>query len=441
MDNAENALPIPPAPGPVAGTAAVPGSKSITNRALALAALADGETRLAGALFADDTRRMMDCLRSLGFAVEADEASETVTIRGQNGAVPAGSAELFVGNSGTTARFITPLVALGQGEFVIDGVPRMRERPMADLLHALAQIGVEAESVAGNGCPPIRVRARGLHGGDCTIRADTSSQFLSGLLLSAPCARGEATRIHIEGPILSAPYIAMTTAMLEQFGGTLSVEDEERTYVVPGHQRLEARPAYAVEPDASAASYFLAAAAITGGSVRIKNVGPNPLQGDWTFADVLEAMGCTVTRGADDITVTGTGALHGITLDMNAISDTVMTLAAVAPFADGPTVIENVAHIRHKETDRLHAVATELERLGVGVEERPDGLTIYPTDQWKPATIQTYDDHRMAMAFALVGLRVPGVRIADPGCVAKTFPDYFERLFALVEGSAAARGE
>lgn len=441
MENAENVLPIPPAPGPVTGTAAVPGSKSITNRALALAALTDGETRLTNALFADDTRRMMDCLRSLGFGVEADEASETVAVGGRAGAVPATHAELFVGNSGTTARFITPLVALGQGEFVIDGVPRMRERPMADLLDALAQIGVEAESVNGNGCPPIRVRARGLSGGDCTIRADISSQFLSGLLLSAPCAGGHDTTIHVEGPILSAPYIAMTTAMLEQFGGALEMRDEGRTYVVPGRQRLPAHAAYAVEPDASAASYFLAAAAITGGSVRIGGVGPNPLQGDWTFADVLEAMGCTVTRGADDITVTGAGRLHGITLDMNAISDTVMTLAAVAPFADGPTVIENVAHIRHKETDRLRAVAVELHRLGVRVEERPDGLTIYPAEQWKPATIQTYDDHRMAMAFALVGLRVPGVVIADPGCVAKTFPDYFQRLFTLVEGSAAARGE
>jgi 3-phosphoshikimate 1-carboxyvinyltransferase len=440
-------LEIRPAPGPVVGAARVPGSKSITNRALVLAALGGERTTLTGALFADDTHRMMDCLRALGFTVETGEAAETITVEGQGGRIPATRAELFVGNSGTTARFVTPLVALARGEFLIDGVPRMRERPMADLLGALAQLGVEAAST-GTGCPPIHVRARGLRGGTCTVRADSSSQFLSGLLMAAPCADADETRIHLEGPILSAPYIAMTTAMLRQFGARVDTEDDGRTYVVPGRQTLQGPSPYTVEPDASAASYFLAAAALTNGRVRIPGLGRNILlQGDWAFADVLGAMGCRVTRGddlqsgADFLEVVGTGTLRGVTLDMSAISDTVMTLAAVAPFADSPTVIENVAHIRHKETDRLAAVAAELRRLGVRVDERPDGLTIYPAARIVPATIHTYDDHRMAMAFALVGLRVRGVRIADPDCVAKTFPDYFARLSALVEGNSLLPGE
>lgn len=434
-------LPITPVTAPVIGTARVPGSKSITNRALALAVLADGATTLEGALFADDTERMMDCLRALGFALEADPARETIAVQGCGGRIPATAAALFVGNSGTTARFVTPVVALGHGTFTVDGVPRMRERPMGDLIRALRQLGVDAESLGANGCPPLRLYADGLKGGACTVRADTSSQFLSGLLLAAPCADGAETRVQIEGPILSAPYIAMTAAMLRQFGGTVHVSDDGREYTVPGRQTYRAPESYTVEPDASAASYFFAAAAISGGRVRVPGIGRNALQGDAAFVDVLEAMGCTVTRGDDFLEVTGTADLRGVAWDMNAISDTVMTLAAVAPFAASPTVIENVAHIRHKETDRLSAVAAELTRLGVRVEERADGLTIFPADRIAPATIQTYDDHRMAMAFALVGLRAPGVVIADPKCVAKTFPDYFDRLDALVAGSRAARGE
>lgn len=430
-----------PAAGPLVGTLCVPGSKSITNRALVLAALARGRTTLAGTLFADDTRRMVDCLRALGFNVQTDEAAEIATVDGEAGRVPAEQAALFVGNSGTTARFVTPLIALGQGEFVVDGVARMRERPMADLLQALAQLGVEASST-GTGCPPIHVRARGLRGGECRTRADRSSQFLSGLLMAAACAEGNETRIHLDGPILSAPYIAMTTTMMRQFGASVGSEDNGRTYLVPGRQHYQAQARYVVEPDASAASYFFAAAAITKGRVRITGLDDTVLlQGDWAFADVLGAMGCRVTRGANWLEVAGGGSLRGVTLDMNAISDTVMTLAAVAPFADGPTTIENVGHIRHKETDRVRAIANELGRLGVRVDEREDGLTIHPGARWAPATIQTYDDHRMAMAFALVGLRVPGVRIADPGCVAKTFPDYFHRLQALVAGTVPKSGE
>jgi 3-phosphoshikimate 1-carboxyvinyltransferase len=415
-------LSIIPAPGPIRGVARVPGSKSITNRALALAALAAGPTTLTGALFADDTERMMDCLRALGFEVVEDPAAGTITVTGHGGRVPCERADLFVGNSGTTARFVTPLVALGHGEFVLDGVPRMRERPMGDLLRALTQLGVDAESMGGNGCPPIRVRAHGLTGGACSVRSDTSSQFLSGLLMAAPCADGPETRICLDGPILSAPYIGITTAMMAHFGATVDVSDEGRTYTVPGRQRYLSPGRYAVEPDASAASYFFAAAAITGGRVRVPGLGKHALQGDAAFVDVLQAMGCHVTYGDDYLEVAGTPHLRGVTWDMNAISDTVMTLAAVAPFAGSPTVIENVAHIRHKETDRLRAVANELTRLGVRVQERPDGLTIFPADKIVPATVQTYDDHRMAMAFALVGLRAPEYASPIQTALPKPFP-------------------
>ena len=438
-------LPIDPAAAPLVGTVRVPGSKSITNRALALAALADGTVTLTGALAADDTARMQDCLRALGFLVEDAPGRREVKVHGMGGGIPARRSALFVGNSGTTARFITPVVALGHGHYIIDGVARMRERPMNDLLEALKALGVEADSLAGTGCPPVRIRANGLHGGGCTVRADKSSQFLSGLLLAAPLAHGDQTVIRVEGPILSAPYIEITRRMVQDFGGRIDVSGDGRTYTVPGRQTYRVPPGgvFPVEPDASAASYFFAAAALTGGRVRVPGIGKNALQGDAAFADVLEAMGCRVTRGDDFLEVEGsTGRLRGVTWDMNAISDTVMTLAAVAPFADTPTVIENVAHIRHKETDRLRAVATELQRLGVTVEEREDGITIHPVGPGggggiTPATIRTYDDHRMAMAFALVGLRAPGVVIADPACVAKTYPGYFSDLARLVAESGA----
>ncbi|WP_395088356.1 3-phosphoshikimate 1-carboxyvinyltransferase [Armatimonas sp.] len=412
----------------------MPGSKSITNRALALAALSDGSLTLTGALFADDTQRMQDCLKALGFTIDADPLTATITVQGEGGTIPTSQAELFVGNSGTTARFISPIAALGQGTFHLDGVARMRERPIGDLVQSLEGLGVAVDCPTG--CPPLTIHAKGLHGGSTTIRADASSQFLSGLLLAAPFADAEETIIQVEGPVLSAPYVRMTQAMLTQFG--LSVQNRGQDYRVPGRQQVRRRElglpqieSYAIEPDASAASYFFAAAALTGGWVRIYGLGPGSLQGDTQFVRVLEAMGCEVVLANGAIDVHGPEQLTGITLDMNAISDTVMTLAAIAPFASTPTVIENVGHIRHKETDRLAAVVAELTRLGVDVEERPDGLTIYPAKSLRPATIQTYDDHRMAMAFAITGLRSPGIVIDNPACVAKTFPDFFECLEEL----------
>jgi 3-phosphoshikimate 1-carboxyvinyltransferase len=429
-------LEIVPLAKPPSATVTVPGSKSITNRALVLAALSDSTSTgctLTGILRSEDTQVMADCLRRLGLEV-TDCDPETVTVRrggsadyiGDDEWIPNGRADLFVGNSGTTIRFLTALLALGEGTYRLDGIPRMRERPIQDLLDALQQLGVDARSEFGNGCPPVIVNANGLRGGHVRIRADISSQFLSGLLLVCPFARGD-TVIEIDGPLVSEPYVEMTLAVLGSFGLKLTTAGANR-YHIPGGQR-HGRKHYAVEPDASSASYFLAAAAITGGTVGIAGLTAKSIQGDVRFLDVLEEMGCTACRGRDSIAATG-GPLRGIDVDMNDISDTVMTLGAVALFADGPTTIRNVAHIRHKETDRIAALATELRKFGAEVEERPDGLTITPRPL-RGCAVDTYNDHRMAMSLALVGLQVPGVVIRNPGCVAKTYPGFWQDLNRL----------
>jgi 3-phosphoshikimate 1-carboxyvinyltransferase len=296
----------------------------------------------------------------------------------------------------------------------------MRERPIGDLIDALAQLGVQAE--APTGCPPVTIQGGGWRGGTVPIRAAVSSQFLSGLLLAAPFADCETTGFRVEGTLVSEPYVAMTLAMLHQWGLEASIQR------VPGRQRTTLT-LYAIEPDASAASYLFAIAALCGGRITVPGLSRASLQGDVAFVDALAQMGCAVEFGDNAITVRG-GPLRGITLDMNAISDTVMTLAVVALFADGPTHITHVGHIRHKETDRLHALAVELRRLGAGVDEHPDGLTIQPAPL-RGTVVQTYDDHRMAMSLALVGLRVPGVVIDQPACVAKTYPDFFDDLTRL----------
>jgi 3-phosphoshikimate 1-carboxyvinyltransferase len=405
----------------------VPGSKSITNRALVLAALTGGG-RITCALRSEDTEVMLDSLDRLGFSVEPfwDESAVEILSPRRGRIIPARLAELDVKNSGTTMRFLTAMLALGTGRYRLDGVKRMRERPIQDLLDALREAGVHASSETRNGCPPVILDAEGLRGGDISVRGDVSSQFLSGLLMAAPFADADVT-IRVDGPLVSIPYVSMTLAMLGQFG-LVAHHDDYRVFRVPGRQEGGVAE-YAVEPDASAASYFLAAAAISGGTVTVPGLGRSSLQGDVAFADVLGRMGCSVDWDERGITVTG-GPLHGIDVDMNAISDTVMTLAAVAVFAEGPTTIRNVGHIRHKETDRLAALATELRRLGAGVEETADGLVIRP-GRLHGATVSTYDDHRMAMSLALVGLRVPGIVIAEPGCVAKTYPGFFDDLERL----------
>ena len=418
---------IQPFAQPPDACVSVPGSKSITNRALVAAALAGGRSLLHGALFSDDTRCMLEALRALGLRVASDEAAATLAVEGAGGRVPSPAAELFVGNSGTTVRFLTALVALGHGRYRLDGIPRMRQRPIEPLLDSLRQLGAHAFSEQGTGCPPVVVQANGLTGGHARMRGDLSSQFFSALLLAAPVTR-QGMEIEVEGELVSKPYIDLTAAVMRAFGASMS-HDVYRRLRVPAGQRYQARE-YEIEPDASNASYFFAVAAITGGHVRVEGLGRESAQGDYRFLEILERMGCRVERGADATEVWGPGSLQGVEADMKDISDMAQTLAALAPFAAGPTLILGIAHTRLQETDRVAAMVTELRRLGQSVEEYPDGLRITPAPV-RPAELATYDDHRMAMAFALIGLRVPGIRLLDPACVAKTFPDYFSRLDSL----------
>jgi 3-phosphoshikimate 1-carboxyvinyltransferase len=419
-----DAIEIQPS-GPIHGSIRPPGSKSITNRALVCAALADGPSILTEALDSDDTRAMMDGLRQLDIAVEHHPEKQTVYVAGCAGQLPARSAFITVGNSGTTVRFLTALTTLGQGVFRLDGTPRMRQRPIGDLLDALRQLGADARSEFDTGCPPVIVRAAGLRGGRATVAGSISSQFLSALLMASPAAK-EPVELAVAGELVSKPYIDMTGRVMAAFGA--SVESDGAHFRIPSGRYRGCT--YAIEPDASAASYFWAAAAITRGKVTVEGLSRDSLQGDVAFCGCLEQMGCQVRYDANSLTVVG-GPLHGIDADMNAISDTVQTLAAVALFADGPTTIRNVAHIRHKETDRIAALAAELRKLGAGVEERADGLRIVPA-VLHGATLDTYDDHRMAMSLALVGLALPGVVIKAPGCTAKTYPRFFEDLAGLV---------
>jgi 3-phosphoshikimate 1-carboxyvinyltransferase len=429
----DDPLEIKPVDRPIRGRVRPPGSKSITNRALVCAALADGLSTLTGALDSEDTRVMIDSLRQLGFEVETRDAGTTLTVHGAGGSIPALEAELFCANSGTTMRFLTALVTLGHGSFRLDGVERMRQRPIGDLLNALNQLGARVISENDNDCPPIVVHANGLSGGAATIRGDISSQFLSGILMAAPCA-GSSVELTIEGTLVSVPYVVMTQRVMESFGAELSVTDNYQEISVDNSCRYRGCK-YAIEPDASAASYFFAAAAITGGRVQVDGLSFDALQGDLAFVKCLKRMGAGVEAGDGGSLIVEGKSLTGIDVDMNAISDTVPTLAAVALFAEGSTNIRNVAHIRHKETDRIAAVATQLRKLGASVVERADGLTIKP-GPLRPATIATYNDHRMAMSFAIAGLRIPGVKIENPRCVDKTYPGFFSDLANLTDGDA-----
>ena len=413
-----------PVSGPVTGTVRPPGSKSLTNRALIVAGLAEGRSRLTGVLDSQDTRVMVESLRRLGLTVEQDVAAGTIAITGCGGQPPAQAADLYLENSGTSIRFLTALCALGRGTFRLDGNARMRERPILDLVDGLRQLGVDVSYEGKAGFPPVIVQGKGLAGGTATVASGTSSQFLSGLLMAAPGAAAPVT-LEIGGTLVSEPYVEMTVAVMEAFGGRVdSIPTGYRVH--PGRYRATD---YHIEPDASAASYFFAAAAVTGGRVTVQGLSRSALQGDVRFVDALEQMGCGVEATADSITVIGR-PLHGIDIDMNAISDTAQTLACVAPFASSPTRIRKVAHMRHKETDRVVAVANELRKVGVSVDEHADGLTIYP-GPIDPGRIATYDDHRMAMSFALLGLRVPGIEIEHPECTGKTYPHFFQDLDRL----------
>jgi 3-phosphoshikimate 1-carboxyvinyltransferase len=420
-------LEIKPLGGPVDATVRVPGSKSVTNRALIVAALSNGTTTLQNPLFSDDSYWLMSALVSLGFDVDADHAKSEVRIGGRGGGIPSSEAEVYVGNAGTAARFLPPFLALGNGEYRLDGTARMRERPVEDLVEALRGLGGEIRYAAVEGYFPLLVSGRGLRGGTIEVAGDKSSQFLSGLLMAAPYSDKEI-QLKVKGTLVSRPYIGITLGVMKAFGVSVEVDGHQGLYTVPSGI-YEGRN-YEIEPDASAASYFMAAAAVTGGRVMIPGLGENTSQGDMQFLDVLKQMGCEVEVATDRVVVRGPQRLRGVSMDMNDFSDTMMTLAAIAPFAEGETEITNVEHTRHQETDRVSAVATELRRLGVTVDEQRDSLRIIPTTV-KPALVRTYGDHRMAMAFAVTGLIAPGVRIADPVCVTKTFPEYFRVLESL----------
>lgn len=414
--------PIEPLAGPFDTDVTIPGSKSITNRALVCAALATGTSTLSGLLDADDTQAMLGAVHALGAGVEPASAPTQAMIVGTGGDLASGSVDVDVRMSGTTARFVPPLAARGGGVYRIDGAPEMRARPMGATAEALRALGVR---VAGDSLP-LTVSG-GTPGGNLTLRADVSSQFASGMLLAAPGLE-QGLVVHLDGPVVSRPYLDMTVAVMEAFGAAVERPDDNTFVVPPGGGYVGTD--YAIEPDASAASYFLAAAAVTNSRVRIAGLGADSLQGDVGFAEVLALMGAQVTIEKDWIEVAGTGRLQGVTVDMAQISDTAQTLAAIAPFADGPTRVTGIGFIRNKETDRVGAVVYELNRLGIDATEEADGFVIQP-GRPQPATVKTYADHRMAMSFAITGLAAPGVTIADPGCVAKTFPTFWRVLETL----------
>lgn len=405
----------------------VPGSKSYTNRAMLIAALAIGRSRLVGALESDDTRYMADALSALGVRIRI-ESEGTFIIDGAGGRIPVPNAKLFIGNSGTTARFLTGYVSLGNGSYTLDGTPRMRERPIQDMIDGLRPLGVRARSLAGNGCPPVVVDGTGLKGGRTDMPGNRSSQYLSALLMVAPYARTDV-EIRVTGNLVSRPYIDMTVHIMRDFGVNVGTRDANVFCVKAGQRYTPAE--YPIEPDASNASYFFAAAALTGGRIKVRNLSPESAQGDVGFVDVLGRMGCTVINRPDGIEVRGPERLSGIEVDMNAMPDAAQTLCALAPFASGPVTVRNVANLRIKETDRIAAVAAELTKLGVRADARPDSLTVYPSARIRPAEIDTYEDHRMAMSMALIGLKVSGIAIRNPACVEKSFPSYFRCLQTL----------
>jgi 3-phosphoshikimate 1-carboxyvinyltransferase len=429
---------IDPVTRPFNASISPPGSKSITNRALILAALAAGKSTLSNVLFADDTRVMVEALEALGFEVESNKLHKTLNITGRSGALPVAAAKLFCGNSGTTIRFLTALCALGRGEFILDGVERMRQRPIGDLSEMLRHLGVRTRCLERSGFPPILVHADELPGGLLRAGAAQSSQFLSAILMVSPYARHEVTVDLIE-PQTSWPYVAMTMRMMDDFGVTPELIRDPATHepkriVVPGG-RYKSR-AFLIEPDASNAAYFLALAAIHPGSkITVRGLGKDSIQGDVGFAEVLRRMGAAVAIDKDSITISGQDELQGIDIDLSPMPDTAQTLAVVAIFASGRTTIRGLATLRVKETDRLAALQNELTKLGDDIGIESDAIHIDPPSKPRPAEIATYDDHRMAMSFALAATKSPRVIIKDSQCVNKTYPTFFDDLRKILNES------
>lgn len=423
---------VQPGP-PVVGTIRPPGSKSLTNRAVLCAAAGRGACQLTGALVSEDTDVMLAALRSVGVQVSSSRGGTTVTLDadGRKQHTAPGPLPIFVANSGTTIRFLTAMLSAWGGHYRLAGVPRMHQRPLAPLVDALSDV-VDGRVVTESpqGCPPVVIQTEGWKGTKLSVGGDISSQYLSGLLMAAPVV-GRPVVIQVEGALVSKPYVEMTCRVMETFGAEVSRTGEGTSFEV--QPTGYAAESWDIEPDASAASYFWAAAAITGGEVRVEGLTADALQGDVAFCDVLEQMGCHVQRDSGALTVSGR-AEHGIDIDMNAISDTVQTLAVVALFASSPTRVRGVAHNRFKETDRIADLARELRKLGANVQEFDDGLAIEPLPPASAgaSVLETYEDHRMAMSLALAGLKIPNVWIDNPSCTAKTYPNYFADLERLL---------
>jgi 3-phosphoshikimate 1-carboxyvinyltransferase len=412
----------------VDATVTVPGSKSLTQRALIAAALGEGRSKLIGPLASEDTSYTSKALEQMGITVERGE--DVWTVSGNGGKLATPENEIFLGNNGTATRFLTSVVALGNGSFQIDGEERMRERPIDPLMEALQGWGVDIVSINNTGCPPLKVESKGLTGGATILPEGKSSQYLSSLLLVAPYA-AKASTLSVKGDVFSKPYVAMTLSVMADFGIDVDCNEEFTEFTIP-QGRYRAMD-YRIEGDASNASYFWAAAAVTGGRVTVANVPVPSLQGDSALVPLLARMGCNITRDGGGITVQGCERLEGITVDMSDMPDVVPTLAVVAAFAHGKTEINNIEHLRIKECDRLTATLTELAKMGVKVEEGQDYMIIHGDggESLQGAAIETYNDHRMAMSFAVAGLRVPGVQITGESCVAKSFPDFWERFGLL----------
>ena len=413
----------------VSGEVNVPGSKSLSNRALLLAALAEGETELTNLLDSEDIEHMLNALTKLGINYRLSEDKTQCVVQGNGGAFNvAEPLELFLGNAGTAMRPLCAALAASNVDTVLTGEPRMEERPIGDLVDALREADAEVTYLKNEGFPPLQIKGKTLNGGEMSVDGSVSSQFLTALLMAAPLFSGDVT-IRIKGELVSKPYIDITLDTMAKFGVTVK-NDNYQTFTISGDAKYIAPGKFMVEGDASSASYFLAAGAIKGGTVRVTGIGQNSIQGDIRFADVLEAMGATVVWHDEYIEVTG-APLKGVNMDMNHIPDAAMTIATTALFAEGPTTMTNIYNWRVKETDRLAAMATELQKLGAKVEEGHDYIKVWPTDSLKLAEIDTYNDHRIAMCFSLVALSDTPVTINDPGCTRKTFPDYFTRFKTL----------
>lgn len=407
-------------------TVSVPGSKSITNRALLLATLANGPSTLRGVLFSDDSRHFIQCVQDLGFETKVDEENKIVKVTGLGGPVPKEEASQYVGSAGTAARFLAAYLGISEGTYHMDASEQMRKRPMAPLLASLKELGCEITFEEKEGYFPFTLKGHGFGTDTISVDIEHSSQFLSALLI-ASCLSPKDMHIRVEGSHGMA-YIEITRKMMEQFGVKVNVSEDGRTYTIPAGQNYQALD-YQIEPDASGAAYFYALAMTLGVPVQVKHVTFDSMQGDVQFLKILEKMGGRLEENAEGIILypPADGIFHGVDVDMSACSDQAITLAAIAPFADAPTTIRGIGHIRFQECNRMNAIVTELRKIGISCEETDISITIYPGTP-KPSLVDTYDDHRMAMGFALTGLRAEGIVIDNPGCCKKTFENYFEVL-------------